>query len=80
LVAPPFAFFRTPAKKPRFPTTEKGGIEPDDIFDVAKHIKTSCTKLNLLGLMTIGMIDRDETPNPDFVVSQAEQGIARGCG
>jgi len=46
---------------------EKGGVEPEDLIQVAKHIASSCPHLQLAGIMTIGAFDRVEKPNPDFV-------------
>ena len=38
---------------------------------LAKHIITSCSSLELCGLMTIGAYDYDVSlgPNPDFLVT-----------
>ncbi|KAI8645827.1 hypothetical protein BD408DRAFT_474264 [Parasitella parasitica] len=44
----------------------KSGVEPTDALDVCKHIKENCPDLELYGLMTIGMRDRDAANNPDF--------------
>lgn len=49
---------------------EKGGVEPEELLGVVRHVTTSCSRLKLMGLMTIGMLDRDELPNPDFLVSR----------
>lgn len=46
----------------------KSGVEPADALDVCKHIKENCPALELYGLMTIGMKDRDAANNPDFEV------------
>lgn len=46
----------------------KSGVEPADALNVCKHIKENCPALELYGLMTIGMKDRDATNNPDFEV------------
>ena len=51
----------------------KGGIEPDDIIKVVKHIKEKCPNLNFQGLMTIGALahslatEPSQGPNPDFL-------------
>jgi uncharacterized pyridoxal phosphate-containing UPF0001 family protein len=37
-------------------------------LDVCKHIKENCPALEIYGLMTIGMKDRDAASNPDFEV------------
>jgi uncharacterized pyridoxal phosphate-containing UPF0001 family protein len=47
----------------------KSGVEPKDALDVCKHIKENCSALELYGLMTIGMRDRDAANNPDFEVN-----------
>ncbi|KAI8369715.1 hypothetical protein BD560DRAFT_397625 [Blakeslea trispora] len=44
----------------------KSGVEPTETLDVCKHIKENCPSLELYGLMTIGMKDRDAANNPDF--------------
>ena len=44
----------------------KSGVEPADALNVCKHIKENCPALELYGLMTIGMKDRDAVNNPDF--------------
>ncbi|ORY38646.1 hypothetical protein BCR33DRAFT_720656 [Rhizoclosmatium globosum] len=46
----------------------KGGVEPKDCVDVAKHIVERCQNLKLAGLMTIGSWDNShaEGTNPDF--------------
>ncbi|KXS16069.1 hypothetical protein M427DRAFT_134528 [Gonapodya prolifera JEL478] len=46
---------------------QKGGIEPDEVTSVAHHVISNCPNLTLAGLMTIGMAEREEKPNPDFV-------------
>jgi uncharacterized pyridoxal phosphate-containing UPF0001 family protein len=46
---------------------EKGGVEPEELIQVARHIKQQCPHLQLAGCMTIGAFDRVEKPNPDFV-------------
>ncbi|GAA5795546.1 hypothetical protein HPULCUR_000905 [Helicostylum pulchrum] len=44
----------------------KSGVPAADALDVCKHIKENCPALELYGLMTIGMKDRDAAHNPDF--------------
>ncbi|KAI8079715.1 uncharacterized protein B0P05DRAFT_541703 [Gilbertella persicaria] len=44
----------------------KSGVEPSEALDVCQHIKENCPALELYGLMTIGMKDRDAANNPDF--------------
>ncbi|KAG2224736.1 hypothetical protein INT45_009051 [Circinella minor] len=45
----------------------KSGVAPADVVNVCKHIIESCPRLNLSGLMTIGMFGRDPNEeNPDF--------------
>ncbi|KAI8992171.1 hypothetical protein BDF20DRAFT_848713 [Mycotypha africana] len=44
----------------------KSGCEPEETYKVCKHIKENCPALELYGLMTIGMKDRDAANNPDF--------------
>lgn len=44
----------------------KSGVSPEEALDVCKHIKENCPALELYGLMTIGMKDRDAANNPDF--------------
>ncbi|KAI9468497.1 MAG: hypothetical protein EXX96DRAFT_590828 [Benjaminiella poitrasii] len=44
----------------------KSGVEPSNALEVCKHIKENCSALELYGLMTIGMKDRDAKNNPDF--------------
>uniref|UniRef100_U9SU48 Pyridoxal phosphate homeostasis protein n=1 Tax=Rhizophagus irregularis (strain DAOM 181602 / DAOM 197198 / MUCL 43194) TaxID=747089 RepID=U9SU48_RHIID len=50
----------------------KSGIEPGECLDVLNHIQDNCNKLELMGLMTIGALNRDYSnenqPNPDFVL------------
>ncbi|CAB4417920.1 unnamed protein product [Rhizophagus irregularis] len=50
----------------------KSGIEPGECLDVLNHIQDNCNKLELMGLMTIGALNRDDSnenqPNPDFVL------------
>ena len=53
------------------PLVAKSGFPPSECINAAKHIATSCPKLNLMGLMTIGAPDRELAPgevNPDFQV------------
>ncbi|CAO3638515.1 unnamed protein product [Mucor hiemalis] len=47
----------------------KSGVSPQEALEVCKHIKENCPALELYGLMTIGMKDRDATSNPDFEVT-----------
>ncbi|KAI9009118.1 hypothetical protein DFJ74DRAFT_611309 [Hyaloraphidium curvatum] len=61
---------------------QKGGIEPAEVVGVAKHIVETCKNLRLLGLMTIGLVERDELPNPDFVAtwpSRQRTSVALQC-
>ncbi|KAG2203110.1 hypothetical protein INT47_004917, partial [Mucor saturninus] len=44
----------------------KSGVPASEALDVCKHIKENCPALELYGLMTIGMKDRDAANNPDF--------------
>lgn len=45
----------------------KGGIEIEDCVAVAQEIMSSCPKLSLKGLMTIGSPENSaKVPNPDF--------------
>ena len=46
----------------------KGGCEPQEAPDLARHIKTKCPNLNLLGLMCIGKYSGAEgDASPDFI-------------
>ncbi|KAJ1796894.1 hypothetical protein LPJ56_007080 [Coemansia sp. RSA 2599] len=46
----------------------KGGVEKDDVVQVARAVRESCKSLNLLGLMTIGSVEGShQRPNPDFL-------------
>ncbi|KAI9261520.1 hypothetical protein BDA99DRAFT_537910 [Phascolomyces articulosus] len=46
----------------------KSGVAPKDVVSVCKHIMESCPRLDLSGLMTIGMFGRDpNAENPDFL-------------
>ncbi|KAI7903324.1 uncharacterized protein BX663DRAFT_433710 [Cokeromyces recurvatus] len=54
----------------------KSGVEPSNALEVCKHIKENCPALELYGLMTIGMKDRDAKNNPDFEkIVQLRKGI-----
>lgn len=46
----------------------KHGLPPGDTVDTVKHIRSHCSALQFLGLMTIGRYGYDLTlgPNPDF--------------
>lgn len=48
----------------------KHGLPPEDTVDTVKHIRSHCSALQFLGLMTIGRYGYDLTlgPNPDFQV------------
>lgn len=46
----------------------KSGVPASEALDVCKHIKENCPALELYGLMTIGMKNRDAANNPDFEV------------
>ena len=51
----------------------KGGVQPDEVVEVAKHIIEKCPNIEFQGLMTIGAlahsVAREPTvgPNPDFL-------------
>jgi len=51
----------------------KSGVQPDEVVEVAKHIKEKCPNIEFKGLMTIGAlahsVAREPTsgPNPDFL-------------
>lgn len=51
----------------------KSGVPAADALDVCKHIKENCPALELYGLMTIGMKDRDAAHNPDFEVKKRKR-------
>ena len=44
----------------------KSGCVPEDLFSLAEFILTSCPKLKLMGLMTIGKLGA--APEPYFTV------------
>lgn len=47
---------------------QKSGIQPDGVPALARHIKSSCDKLELAGLMTIGKHDGwGDLENQDFI-------------
>ena len=51
---------------------EKSGVEPQDATALCRHIRESCSKLRLQGLMTIGAIARSQAAgegqeNEDFI-------------
>ncbi|KAJ2810905.1 hypothetical protein GGI24_006925, partial [Coemansia furcata] len=46
----------------------KGGVEQDQVEDVARAISEECKRLHLMGLMTIGSVEGShQRPNPDFL-------------
>ena len=51
----------------------KGGVQPDEVVEVTKHIIEKCPNIVFQGLMTIGAlahsVAREPTvgPNPDFL-------------
>eukprot|EP01135_Chromosphaera_perkinsii_P004882 Nk52_evm2s303 gene=Nk52_evmTU2s303 len=47
----------------------KYGVMPEDTVDLVRYVKEQCPHLELCGLMTIGMFDREygEEGNPDFL-------------
>lgn len=48
---------------------EKSGVEPEEILNIATHIREKCENLQLEGLMTIGKFGYNpaDGPNPDFL-------------
>lgn len=49
----------------------KSGVEPDNVEELAKHIKNECDALELYGLMTIGALatSQEHGENQDFKVN-----------
>jgi len=64
----------------------KSGVEPNDAFELCKHIRENCPHLRLSGLMTIGAIARShattpETENEDFVcLRETRDKVTEGLG
>jgi len=50
----------------------KSGVEPGECLEVLNYVQDNCNKLELIGLMTIGAPNRDDSnesqPNPDFIL------------
>lgn len=46
----------------------KSGCKPEEVADITSFIRSSCPRLEFVGLMTIGAFDHDVSkgPNPDF--------------
>ena len=42
---------------------QKGGVEPEDVIVLARHIREECEHLRFAGLMTIGKIG---TPSAEY--------------
>lgn len=59
----------------------KHGLPPEDTVDTVKHIRSHCSALQFLGLMTIGHYGYDLTlgPNPDFQVAEEESACCCCC-
>lgn len=65
---------------------EKSGVEPDEAYDLCKHVRENCPHLKLQGLMTIGAIARSKeasegAENEDFVrLRESRDAVAKALG
>lgn len=61
---------------------QKGGVDPADAPDLARHVIQHCPRLDFRGLMTIGSYQSScQSDNPDFVrLAECREAVASALG